>query len=297
LKPIEYINMLEYTTRHHHALQINSSIVIASLGGGSLDITLDSIINGSYVPHQIIVVLPPHIDFSNRLQQIRGVKIHYYNSLDKGQVVQRLFGLTKAHGKIVIQSDDDIKFHVNCLRDLVEVLSKLGNKNAIAPMLYDETTFAPLANYVLGKPTLLRRIIFFIHGVSFFNDKLGNISKAGYAFLPILYENQDSYEVQWLPGGVVASWRDDLILKNYFPFSGKAYCEDLFNSIERSKSGIKQIIYRNIYAYTRSALPMTIGDILADHKVRINLVRFWRWPQYYSILFGKIILLVLRRCS
>lgn len=274
---------------------ISCSIVIASLGGASLEMTLDSIINGSYIPAEIVVVLPPAINYCYKHKNYADVNIYIYNSSIKGQVAQRLYGLSMAIGDIIIQSDDDIYFDKNCLHDLVAELCRLGKKKAIAPMLYNEKTRLPLANYVLEKPNLFRRLMLFIQGVSLSDSTLGNITKTGFAFLPILYEHQDSYEVEWLPGGVVASWRDELILIDFFPFSGKSYCEDLYNSIERSNAGIRQIIYKNIFAYTNPGVSLGFHEVLADHKVRINLVGFWRMPQYFLIFFASLILSLFRR--
>ena len=57
----------------------------------------------------------------------------------------------------------------------------------------------------------------------------GKISKSGINFgipeIPSTF-----YNVDWLCGGCLMHRKENLILKNYYPFLGKAYAEDLFHS-------------------------------------------------------------------
>jgi hypothetical protein len=48
------------------------------------------------------------------------------------------------------------------------------------------------------------------------------------------------FKAQWLPGGCVLCFREDLILDKFYPFPGKAYAEDLIHSFLRDKNGIHQ---------------------------------------------------------
>ena len=48
----------------------------------------------------------------------------------------------------------------------------------------------------------------------------------------------DWRDIDWLPGGCILHRRENLIVKNYYPFSGKAYAEDLFHSLLLKEKGV-----------------------------------------------------------
>ena len=63
-------------------------------------------------------------------------------------------------------------------------------------------------------------------------SKMGVITSIGYNSW---FENKDFknnfYNVEWLPGGCILFRKEDLIEKNFYPYKGKAYCEDILHSI------------------------------------------------------------------
>ena len=52
-------------------------------------------------------------------------------------------------------------------------------------------------------------------------------------------QGKGSLETDWLPGGCVLSYRTDLITEAFFPFQGKAYCEDIIHSLLRKRRGTR----------------------------------------------------------
>ena len=48
--------------------------------------------------------------------------------------------------------------------------------------------------------------------------------------------------VEWLPGGCVAHKKQNLILYNFFPFEGKAFYEDVIQSIHLTKNNVRLLI-------------------------------------------------------
>ncbi len=159
----------------------------------------------------------------------------------KGQVSQRAFGFSKAKNNLVLQMDDDIHLRPDCLANLERCIRR---KNAIAvgPKLYDRVT-GEYRSFLqpFGRPlgAFERLLGWVINGREGF--QAGCISRAGVNIgLPEEFPNDA--EVEWLPGGCVLHHRDNLILENYYPFSGKAFAEDLFHSHLLRKKGIS--LYR-----------------------------------------------------
>jgi hypothetical protein len=58
--------------------------------------------------------------------------------------------------------------------------------------------------------------------------------------------NNVNDKVEWLAGGCILHRKENLITENYFPFSGKAYCEDLMHSILLRKNNIDLWITKNV---------------------------------------------------
>lgn len=54
----------------------------------------------------------------------------------------------------------------------------------------------------------------------------------------------DYKEVEWLSGGCVLQHRSTKLKELHFPFEGKAYCEDLMQSILQAKKGLTHICVR-----------------------------------------------------
>ena len=54
----------------------------------------------------------------------------------------------------------------------------------------------------------------------------------------------DVIQTEWLAGGCVMHARQNLILWNFYPFSGKAYAEDIYHSYYLSEKGVKLYVAR-----------------------------------------------------
>ena len=77
------------------------------------------------------------------------------------------------------------------------------------------------------------------------HPKPGSISTSSFPvpFFKLKISNKTHYdEVNWLPGGVLILRVKDLVMEDYFPFEGKAYCEDLIHSFFLKKKGLKLYI-------------------------------------------------------
>jgi hypothetical protein len=87
---------------------------------------------------------------------------------------------------------------------------------------------------------------------------------------------------EWLAGGCVLTRRADLITDDFYPFSGKAYCEDLLHSRLRQNRGITQAVSINLAVVIdnptgeltlRQLYPLTIGRWRAGILLGANRFR------------------------
>ena len=201
------------------------SCVIPTLGKQNLKFTLKTLLDGSYIPSEIIISLPIN----------RKSKFYFFSKKTKiikifskkGQVNQRIKAIKFTKKKYILQLDDDIQLHKQCL----EILYKTARNNSY--------------NKVFG-PVMLEPLD---DKDKFSVDKCGKIEKNGNAIPFKKYcSTKKINKTDWLPGGCLIAKKRNFITKNFYPFSGKAYLEDLFNSMERKKKNISHYVVKNSIA-------------------------------------------------
>lgn len=262
------------------------TVVMATLGGPTLKRTIEQVNKGSIVPAELLVCIPEKeascvadLSFAN----VRVLVTHC-----RGQVAQRSQGFRSASYDIVMQLDDDIIVDKNCLEHLLQTLIKHGPCAAVAPVLHE----SPSNKKFRMNNTIQKIYYFFMNGNE--GHKMGTISKAGAEFACDAAKlQQGEYDVEWLPGGCVIHFRENLIKENFFPFSGKAYCEDLLHSYYLTKNGVKLKINANARCFLEDS-PISVyrfkeflNFIMADYRVRKYFVKLssrsiWRMHFYYG---------------
>ena len=107
----------------------------------------------------------------------------------------------------------------------------------------------------------------------------------------------DEVEVEWLPGGVQALKKTLFPKKNYYPFSGKAFCEDLFLSHIYETNGVRMFV-APIKVYTKvERIPFRVLDLFSDFRARLRFVISTRRSLFRMLIwyFSLIILNLLGR--
>jgi glycosyltransferase involved in cell wall biosynthesis len=247
----------------------NVSVVIATLGGDSIDKTINALNKGSIKPSEILICIPQ--ECAHLLKQFKSIpNVKIIKTPCKGQVAQRAFGFQLATQDLVLQLDDDIQLHPDCLKNLIDCQRISGNA-AVAPKMFDAIS-KKYHDFLVPKQ----------RGCSWFQDLLfwvvsgrigyrpGQIGRAGIGMGVPEYPN-DWANLAWLPGGCILHRRSNLVLFDYYPFKGKAFAEDLFHSALLRKKGVNLI---------RCGLAICYVDFSADQKVSI-LGRIW-WYQRYA---------------
>tara|TARA_B100000989_G_C19532956_1_gene471238 strand:- start:9041 stop:9907 length:867 start_codon:yes stop_codon:yes gene_type:complete len=214
------------------------SVVIPSLGEKILSDTIRSLNEGTLKPEEIIVCLSNEVDFDADKLFFENVK--KISTKNKGQVFQRIEGFKFAKNDYVLQLDSDIHVSKFCLENLY---NRIKNKKiaSVGPKLYDlknEIYFSANIPKISDRLSLYEKLFFYImNGKDGF--KSGKISKSGE---PMGIPESGYYEnLDWLPGCCVLHRKENLIVDNFYFFSGKAFAEDLFHSLMLKDKGIELI--------------------------------------------------------
>ena len=173
--------------------------------------------------------------------------------------------------------DDDVLMPAGALEALLRVCQRVGPKNAISPLFKNCATGQYLTRYDQSLKELVRSLVATtICGAPWGVNRMGRIDRAGvpYAVDPSYCGDRDLVETEWLPGGCVICRQEDLVLDAYFPFSGKAYSEDVIHSLIWRQRGIRLWVATKIDCCTHIGVPrLTLQEMLADYRARAYVVR------------------------
>ncbi len=212
------------------------SVVIPTLGGDALGRTIGLINSGTLVPDEILICIPA--DFVNRLDQLRSIpNVRIIATACKGQVKQRIEGFKQVRTDYAIQLDDDIYVDENCFENLVKGIAGFEEDVCIAPVLVFEPS--RLSCYeTIHDDSFIQRLI---HGKNWLRP--GNITRSGINIgCNAFTSNHRFTRVEWLAGGCVVYKKHTLLLTDFYPFAGKAFYEDVIQSIHLKNNGIKLLI-------------------------------------------------------
>jgi GT2 family glycosyltransferase len=249
------------------------SVVIPTIGNRDLFPTLLSLNNSSIEINEIIISAPIQSKLNKiELQKIRNLKIHI--SKYRGQVLQRIEGFKVAKGDIIVQLDDDITLAKDCLELLYEKINTNPNM-AISPNLIDSKSKRSIYDQKKGLKMFVFNKVMGLKN----NETIGKITKGGFESYPVLNSELDTLlSSDWIVGGCVMHHRKNLILNSYFNFSGKAYCEDLFHSIELKKRGVKLNILPSAKAFLElnpkaPNINLFLKELKSDYRIRKVFVK------------------------
>ena len=96
-----------------------------------------------------------------------------------------------------------------------------------------------------------------------------------------VYCASDLVEAEWLPGACTLSFKEDLILDDYFPFKGKAYCEDIFLSHYRLRAHLRLWIATKVKIFTDQTPPeyniKSVRKIISIRRYYLTLTHGPKW--------------------
>ena len=208
------------------------SVVIPTLGGETPLGTIEQLNRGTLVPAEILVCIPEEDMF--RLKGLSVANVRVIKTKCRGQVAQRAIGFQHAQHPMVLQLDDDIMVDENCVAHLLQTLIKYGPNVAVGPALLGRS----LGEIARMKDTMLGIYYFLVNGRD--GSRMGTVSRAGAEFgYDRSKVKEGVHDVEWVPGGCVIHFKENLITENHFPFKGKAYGEDLLHCYHLAKKGVR----------------------------------------------------------
>lgn len=266
------------------------SVVIATIGDRNLIPTIKSLNSSSIKIDEIIISTPYDVKLDLGLLKVfSNIVIH--KSKFKGQVAQRIEGFKRSTNNYVLQLDDDIIVERYCI-ELMYKFIRDNDRSAVSAHFHHITSKRSIylkddnsstSNYYfLSELNYLRnRFLNKIYN-KIKNDETisqnGNISKSGFETYPNFEEFKTPFISGWVPGGCMMHHKDNLVLSNFFPFKGKAYCEDLFHSIALKNNNIELYYHINAKAFLqieniKSNFKIFTKHLKADYAIRKILVQ------------------------
>ena len=247
------------------------SVVIPSIGNRNLIPTLRSIVDSSIYVDEIIISIPDQVNVKkDRFKSFKN--LIFLNSKVKGQVAQRIEGFKVAKNDVVVQLDDDIILERECLKLMMAFIKK-NNYSAVSAHFYDIANRESIYyNLNTNKYNFIKYIM---NGTNAGIN--GIITRSGFETYPNFNCDKNVILSEWIPGGCVMHLKKNLVLSNFFPYTGKAYCEDLFHSIALKKNNIKLYYHTNAKAFLeieniKSNFKIYIKHLRADFQIRKKLV-------------------------
>ena len=267
------------------------SVVIPTLGGIQLKGTIKALQDSSIRPMEILICMPDSselladIDLSDNVEIIRTQK--------KGQVHQRATGFLAAKGDFVLQIDDDVFVEKDTIEKLIHRINGSNEKIAVAPAyLWNNTDISVFES---NRATMLRKASDWImNGRDGYQPGAVSLSGVGFG-LNFNDKTQDKTQSEWLPGGCILHHSDNLVTQDYFPFSGKAYSEDLIHSFLLRENGVKLYSCNKAIAYLEPIFyPDSLIELYKQYQatkyvVNIQKKGFVRLHLFYFLRLIKII--------
>ncbi|HIF58428.1 MAG TPA: glycosyltransferase family 2 protein [Rhodospirillales bacterium] len=272
------------------------SVIIPSLGG-DLSKTLNSLNSGTVKPDEIIICLPNDRHSINNLDKYRNITVIYSNKY--GQVFQRICGFKAARNDLILQIDDDVIVSINCLKLLVDTMKNSKEKISVSPCWYNSSDKFPL-HQKKQKNIVMLFYYWIINGSKGYVS--GELSLAGTNFgVNPLDISEDLFCVDWQPGGCVLHDKNNIIFDDYYPYTGKAFYEDLMHSFLLRKSSVGLVVNMRATCMTDITPRVSLGkDIYLDIRARKYFVKLAnlsviRMYIFYVIYILRSILLSITR--
>lgn len=264
MSPIKYSNIIESQSQH------KVSVVIATIGNMSILETVKSLENNSLKPDEIIVVIPE--SNKNLIPQLDHLGVKVRSTPFFGQVRQRNYGVGIAKNNTILQLDDDIILDQDCIKNLIVAHESFGINSAVGPQFkyFNGDVVSPI------RSNFYQLFSSLFWGSKKGASRFGTINSIGCGHgVDFSVQNTDFLGVDWLSGGCVLQNRSSMLDELHFPFEGKAYCEDLMQSLiqTKKKSVTHFCIASAICWIKKDNLSFTNYNLSADYRAREHVLR------------------------
>ena len=228
------------------------SVVIATLGGETLAETISTLNRSTFHPTEILVCIP--IAEATKTSDLNFENVKVIITPYRGQVAQRVFGFRNAKCEFVMQLDDDMLVAPDCIEHLIATVNVAPRKVAASPALLDVDSDRSLYQRPKRNALLSAMYYWLMNGSAGYRP--GCVLRSGVAIgIDHRQATGRLVDVEWLPGGCVMHRKENLVLENYYPFSGKAHGEDVIHSWYLRQRGCTLLIDTLAKCRTRAPVP------------------------------------------
>lgn len=235
-------------------VNLDVSIVIPTLGEKKLIKVVHYLNkNRNFKISEIILSIP-----TNKYNYVKSITKNIDNiklvcNRTKSQVLQRINGFKIAKENHVLQLDDDTFISCEDINLLKKKIFGINKKISVAPI------FKTFSNEYLHKRNnnFLYNIHFYILTLIFGSvKKINNFGSFDNSLISFKGYNsyrdlKDITRVDWTLGACMLHKKKNLILKNYYPFFGKSFFEDVLHSLELKGKGVNLYLIKNASAYCK----------------------------------------------
>ena len=245
------------------------SVIIATLGGDSLAATVKCIKQSTTTPKEILICIPQ--DEANKVRHLEDEQTRILITKERGQVAQRAEGFRNVKSNLVLQMDDDVIFNSSTIQTMMQHLLNLGAGHVVGPIFCDDINHQPIARFDPSLKGILKSAYFtLVAGLPWGLQRMGKFSSVTCAIsIDPQFAEKPLQQVQWLAGGFVLGFQQDLVLENFYPISGKAYAEDLLHSKSRVEKGVRHVVATEVMVNTKPpGDEITWGELSRELKAR-----------------------------
>lgn len=260
------------------------SIVIATVGRESLLPLINSLLKHlSAIDFRVYVVLPTSTEAKIWRSKLESRCVQILAAGVRNQVSQRAFGFRHCAGRIVIQLDDDLVLDSECIPTMVQMLNATGQGNIIGATRKDFIqSISPERDYsrrIMGGYIWYRArdcYAFIFGGAVWGSDRWGSVTRRVAAYAMQWESGRgDLVATDWLAGGCVACFHEDLIIEEFYPFGGKAYFEDFIHSHLRRSKGLKHWVAQgSLFQHLESGRQRSFGESVLEAYRRVQVAAF-----------------------
>lgn len=264
MSPIKFPNITE------HQSQLKVTVVIATIGNMSILETVKSLEKSSLKPDEIIVVIPECN--KNLIPKLDHLGVQITSTPFFGQVKQRNYGVDIAKNNTILQLDDDVILDRDCIKNLVDAHESFGINSAVGPQFkyFSGDLVSPIRSFFYQMFSSL------FWGSKKGASRFGTINGVGCGHgVDFSVQNTDFLRVDWLSGGCVLQNRSSRLDELHFPFEGKAYCEDLMQSlIQTKKNSVAHFCIASAICWIKKEdLNCSNYNLNADYRAREHVLR------------------------
>lgn len=225
--------------------KVNFSIAIASLSQTNIRKTIKNLEKLKTKPKELIVCFPVQNEKKYKFKSnFFKIEIIYINKFS--QTEQRIKAIANCTSKIILQMDDDLVLEKNCIDEMIKCLINKSEKSVIGAVLFDKNINDLFYRY---KYKFFYQVLrdFYNHYICLAQPgikKMGTLSKIGlnYGIDPnFLPRDIKCFDCDWLNSFIIG-YKKSMLFQLKYPYKGKAYGEDIINSIYRKKNGIKHYV-------------------------------------------------------